>query len=960
MANTVNFKIRLDVDGQQQVVNATADISNLSKETAAAEKAANRFTRAFSDMANVSMALDGLTNTIGQMQRSLQELSNAYAVQEQNEKRLETVMRERMNASAADIQQMKELASSQQEIGVIGDEVQLAGMQQVSTFLHEKEALEQLVPAMNNLIAQQNGLNATQQDAQSIGNLLGKAMQGQTEALQRVGISFNEAQKEVMQTGTEMERASMLAEIITQNVGNMNEALRNTPTGELKALDNTIGDLKESIGQLVQGMMPYLTIASNLTIAASGALKMATAVKSLGLSHGMASAGAVAHNLQLKLLTTMMRQGIATATGLRLALQALKVASVIGIALAALTEAVIYFTGKSEEATDAAEDLSKGIEDIKESEQSYTHAAAEAKVAMDKEISSLSNLMNSHKDTTSAVNHLNEEYGTVFGNHQTAAEWYDVLIKKSKDYCAMLGYEAQMKVLASKKAAAEIELDKMRRELLSFGGEHASGNYSQEDAQKLDAMSAGVERQKKTVDELSESWDSALKKYREASANLGGGTVPSKVSRPSPPRHPLANEFATDKKKHEYDGTNLIENAKTYKELGNNIQYYQKQIEKTNPADKERIKLLAGLKEASEKAQEAISMMIEESGVSASPKTIDEFDKAISQLEKKRGSATQEDLSAIDAQIKDLQQEREALESTRIATLKPEDIESYEELSEKISYVEDQIKKADDASRTFWEREREGLRELEEEKAIRDRLNALGPKANDHERQKFIDSLFRRKETIQVDFEAGRLSKSEAEDQLSHLQDMFRGLGIEIPLNLSMDTVDTSFTENLSGAFDSLTSVLHSFNQEVDVSVAGIMKWASQTLSAVGSCVSAFIALAGAKSAASAAETPIVGWLMAASAAVGVISALSSVCKFADGGLVSGPTLGLIGEYPGASSNPEVIAPLDKLRSMIEPQPVSLVPGTVLGRIRGRDIVLVAGNESQIGAKSGRRTNILG
>ena len=76
MANTVNFKIRLDVDGQQQVVNATADISNLSKETAAAEKAANRFTRAFSDMANVSMALDGLTNTIGQMQRSLQELSN--------------------------------------------------------------------------------------------------------------------------------------------------------------------------------------------------------------------------------------------------------------------------------------------------------------------------------------------------------------------------------------------------------------------------------------------------------------------------------------------------------------------------------------------------------------------------------------------------------------------------------------------------------------------------------------------------------------------------------------------------------------------------------------------------------------------------------------------------------------------------------------------------------------------
>jgi hypothetical protein len=38
---------------------------------------------------------------------------------------------------------------------------------------------------------------------------------------------------------------------------------------------------------------------------------------------------------------------------------------------------------------------------------------------------------------------------------------------------------------------------------------------------------------------------------------------------------------------------------------------------------------------------------------------------------------------------------------------------------------------------------------------------------------------------------------------------------------------------------------------------------------------------------------------------------------FANGGIVSGPTMGLVGEYPGAQSNPEVIAPLDKLKDMI-------------------------------------------
>ncbi len=42
-----------------------------------------------------------------------------------------------------------------------------------------------------------------------------------------------------------------------------------------------------------------------------------------------------------------------------------------------------------------------------------------------------------------------------------------------------------------------------------------------------------------------------------------------------------------------------------------------------------------------------------------------------------------------------------------------------------------------------------------------------------------------------------------------------------------------------------------------------------------------------------------------------------AITGFAKGGIVSGPTMGLMGEYPGARSNPEVIAPLDKLKSLI-------------------------------------------
>ena len=58
---------------------------------------------------------------------------------------------------------------------------------------------------------------------------------------------------------------------------------------------------------------------------------------------------------------------------------------------------------------------------------------------------------------------------------------------------------------------------------------------------------------------------------------------------------------------------------------------------------------------------------------------------------------------------------------------------------------------------------------------------------------------------------------------------------------------------------------------------------------------------------------------------------------FADGGLVTGPTLGLIGEGPGTSmSNPEVVAPLNQLKSMIGGGDGVQVFGT----ISGADILL--------------------
>ncbi len=87
------------------------------------------------------------------------------------------------------------------------------------------------------------------------------------------------------------------------------------------------------------------------------------------------------------------------------------------------------------------------------------------------------------------------------------------------------------------------------------------------------------------------------------------------------------------------------------------------------------------------------------------------------------------------------------------------------------------------------------------------------------------------------------------------------------------------------------------------------------------------------------------------------VSAVKGMAKFADGGIVSGPTVGLIGEYAGASNNPEVIAPLDKLRGMLNPAGEPVIIGGTL-RASGREIICVLANETRIASKSGKRTNI--
>lgn len=165
--------------------------------------------------------------------------------------------------------------------------------------------------------------------------------------------------------------------------------------------------------------------------------------------------------------------------------------------------------------------------------------------------------------------------------------------------------------------------------------------------------------------------------------------------------------------------------------------------------------------------------------------------------------------------------------------------------------------------------------------------------------------------------------------------------------------------EGVLESFDSIAGVLSAIGNASDGSAAAMFRWVAATISSIGQAIPIIKALtltkkaeananteaAASGAAASVAGIPVVGALLAVGAVATVLASLASIPKFANGGLVYGNTIAQVGEYAGASNNPEVIAPLNKLRKILSDSNEGGY-GSVDFRISGKDLVGVINNYS--------------
>lgn len=480
MAKTIPFNIKIRIDGKDVVVSSRRDVERLGEALNASTQRANRFRDSM-------IKWSAISSTVGNVYSSLQNLTNimggyiakANAATEAQTK-LTTVMRQRMSATAEDVASVNAAVAAQSKLGVVGGTVQRSGLQQLATFASHKRTLTALLPAMNNLLTQQKGLNATSEDAVNIANLLGKALQGQTGALRRVGITFSETQEKALKAGNEGERAAMLAEIITQNVGNMNAELAKTDAGKAKQLANSFGGVMVNIGK---ALMPYQSMIAQfgqLGMAVTGVVQFGTALAGCG----RAAAGAVTKLLKWGPVSQVVRQasvgmgavlevligklrGVEVgATTTATAIRTLKVASVVGLALAALS-AIIYGVSKTlEQSKQALSAEAVAKQTNKQLTEQLTERLKDSKAAVADNIAQLYKDIAVTKDWNGTkaqekkkVEELNSRYGETMGYFSSVSEWYKALTENSQAYCDQLTIEATMRDLANQAATNNMKLD---------------------------------------------------------------------------------------------------------------------------------------------------------------------------------------------------------------------------------------------------------------------------------------------------------------------------------------------------------------------------------------------------------------------------------------------------------------------------------------------------------------------
>jgi len=915
----VKFSIKINVAGKEQIVQATADAKEFADAFEGAKSEAVKLRDSLLTYNQVSQSLRDAYDGFSRLTDNLGALSAANRDNVEVQTKLGVNMRNMMDATDADVESILRLCEAEQGLGVISDDIQLQGAQELATYLEKKSSLEQLIPVMNDMVAQQYGFNATQEAAQNIATMLGKVMDGQVGALSRYGYKFDEVQEQVLKFGTEEERAAVLAEVVSSAVGGMNHKLGETETGRIMQLREEFNGVKDAVGaayekveSTVESFRNIVSVVTSVGQTLNGVRGTIAACNNALITFKQSAAmQQVWTSLRGSLQATRMSMFGFTAatTTAKIAVVAFYGALSLGLTLAiqGVIELISRLTSKEEDMSEATDEATAAAERARDAEEASRQAYSQTSAQLQMHIAQLQNFKGSKDEEQAIVTKMNNTYGETMGYFSSVADWYKALTANSEVYCRQMVIEAQTRQLANQLAAKRQEAydiafdsEGNRRHYDANRIKYMNGKTEQSD---LDKAQAEYNKKKREELNLQRRLNQTVREGASLQMKVKG--VASVSSTPTTPKRVAR-------------GTANIAAGTEKSAVEGSLRWYEEEIRKLD----DQIKDAADANVATELAKTRAALQ----------ETLQA---------KKMSIGLEVDRGAVEGSIDWMEERLMALRSALTATASDEEAAG---LNADITVLESELKQR--KIKIGLEAEDVAVEVTPSITAVGDGELATG---NETDKRLSYQNAQQRAQRIQNDYEIGLTGYDEALQQMAELNLALEELGlkpIEIPVMTDdLDKADQRFNDaadavkQLGGSFSGLGDAL-------ELPALDVMGTIAQAIANIALSYSK--ALTGASS--------MGPWAWVAFAATGlaemtaVISSVKSVAKFANGGIAYGPTLGLFGEYAGASSNPEVVAPLDKLRGLLNVE-APRGSGRLEWKLRGRDLVAAVSNETHISRK---------
>ena len=154
-----------------------------------------------------------------------------------------------MGIDESGIQRILDKANNIQKTTMYSDDAFTGAAAELATYFSETEAITRMMDVVADYAAgMSGGVELSTEQIVDYTTNLAKMTTGAYDAMTKKGFMVTDAQKEILKSGTDMEKVAVIEDIIRENWDGMAEAMSNTPTGQMARLKNSWGDISEMIG----------------------------------------------------------------------------------------------------------------------------------------------------------------------------------------------------------------------------------------------------------------------------------------------------------------------------------------------------------------------------------------------------------------------------------------------------------------------------------------------------------------------------------------------------------------------------------------------------------------------------------------------------------------------------------------------------------------------------------------